>query len=367
MSEPTVNLRPEILAQAAYQQGRPAGPNDAKLSSNELPFPPLPSVLDAVRAADAINLYPDASAARLRAALGERYGVTADQVLIGSGSVALLYQAALAAASVGDEVVYAWRSFEAYPGIVTVTGATSVQVPLRADGTHDLDAMAAAVTERTRLVIVCTPNNPTGTVVPHDELVRFLDGLRDDLLVIVDEAYVEFVTDRSAADASKLLDRYPNLVVARTFSKAYGLAALRVGYLIGRAEVIAALRPAGIPLSVTAQAESAALAALAAADETLARVAEVAVRRDEMARALRDQGWNVPESQANFVWLPTRERTVDADGILRDHGIIARAFPGDGIRITIGSDATIAPVLAGAAAVLDRYPYLRAADAGTGA
>lgn len=367
MTESTVTLRPEILAQVAYQQGKPAAPGDAKLSSNELPFPPLPSVLEAYRNAAELNRYPDATAARLRAALGERFRVAPERVLIGSGSVALLYQAALAAATTGDEIVYPWRSFEAYPGIVAVTGATPVEVPLRADGTHDLDAMLAAITDRTRLVIVCTPNNPTGTTIPHDDLVAFLDRVRDDLLVVVDEAYVEFVTDRGAADATKLLDRYPNVLVARTFSKAYGLAGLRVGYLLGETSLIAALRAAGIPLSVTAQAEATALAALAARDETAERVAEIAVRRDEIGRALRAQGWGVPESQANFLWLPTRERTAEADDMLREHGIIARAFPGDGIRVSIGLDATVSPVLAAAAAIIERYPYLRAdheADAG---
>lgn len=365
MSESPVVLRPEILAQVAYQQGKPAGPNDVKLSSNELPFEPLPSVLAAVHAADALNLYPDASAGRLRAALGERYGVGADQVFIGSGSVALLYAAALAAAGPGDEIVYAWRSFEAYPGIVTVTGATGVQVPLRADGSHDVEAITDAITDRTRLVILCSPNNPTGTTIPHERLVQFLDEVRDDLLVIADEAYVEFVTERDAADASKLLGTYPNLVMARTFSKAWGLAGLRVGYLIGDPAVIAGLRPAGIPLSVTAQAEAAALAALEAADETTKRVAEVTVRRDEMVRALRDQGWDIPRTQANFLWLPTRERTLDADAILREHGIVARPFAGDGIRITIGDDATVSRVVAAAAAIIERYPYLRPNEEGS--
>lgn len=362
MIESPVALRPEILAQAAYQQGKPAGPDAIKLSSNETPFAPLPSVLAAVRAADEFNRYPDATAGRLRVALARRYGVEADQVLIGNGSVALLYQAVLAAAGPADEVLYSWRSFEAYPGMVALAGATSVHANLTADGAVDLEALEAAITDRTRLVVVCTPNNPTGGTVSHEALVAFLDRVREDLLVVVDEAYVEFVTDRSAADASKLLGDYRNLVLARTFSKAWGLAGLRVGYVIGDAAVIAALAPAGIPLSVTAQAEAAALAALDEADEATRRVAEITVRRDEIIRALRDQGWGVPTSQANFFWLPTRERTVEADEILREHGIIARPFPGDGIRVSIGDDASVGRVLAAAGAVIDRFPYLRRDD-----
>ncbi|GGA67774.1 putative phenylalanine aminotransferase [Pseudoclavibacter endophyticus] len=364
MTETPVVLRPAILAQAAYQQGKPAGPNDVKLSSNELPFAPLPSVLAAVRAADALNRYPDATAARLRGALATRFDVAADQVLVGAGSVALLYAAALAAAGPGDEIVYAWNSFEAYPGMVTVTGATSVQVPLRPDATHDLDAMAEAITDRTRLVILCTPNNPTGPVIAHDDLVAFLDRVRDDLLVLVDEAYVEFVTDRGAADASKLLGTYRNMIMARTFSKAWGLAGLRVGYLIGDAQVIRGIRSATIPLSTTGQAEAAALAALEASDEAARRVTEVTVRRNELSRALRDQGWDIPDSQANFVWLATRERTAEADSILREHGIIARPYESVGIRVTIGDDASVVRILTATAAVIDRYPYLRRDQSG---
>ena len=360
MSEPSVVLRPEILAEVAYQQGKPAAPGDRKLSSNELPFPPLPSVVAAIRDAADYHRYPDATAATLREALGDRYGVDPAGVLIGAGSVALLYQAALAAASTGDEIVYPWRSFEAYPSIVTLTGATGVPVPLRADGTTDLTAIEDAITNRTRLVLLCTPNNPTGTTLGHDELLGFLSRVRDDLLVIVDEAYVEFVTDRRAADASKLLAGHPNVVLARTFSKAYGLASLRVGYLIGEPAVLAALRPAGIPLSVTAQAVAGALAALDEGEETARRVAEITVRRDELRRAMLDQGWPIPASQANFLWLPTLERTGEADEVLRAHGIIARPFAGDGIRISIGDDGSVSPILAATSAILERYPYLRA-------
>lgn len=359
MTRPTVKLRPEIVAQTAYRQGRPAAATDFKLSSNELPFPPLPAVVEAVAAADAYHRYPDATARRLREAIAERFDVSPDQVLIGSGSVALLYQAALAAAGSGDEIVYPWRSFEAYPGMVALTGATGVQVPLRDDGSLDLDAMADAITDRTRLVIVCTPNNPTGPVVGHGELEGFLDRVPDDVLVVIDEAYTEFVTDRRAADGSRLLAEHANVVVARTFSKAYGLAALRVGYLVGRAENIAALHPAGIPLSVTAQAEAAALAALGEVDEIGRRIAEITVRRDEIARALADQGWRLPVSQANFVWLPTGAHTGEAEQTFRDHGLVVRAFAGDGVRVSIGEDGAVGPILKSAAAILARFPELK--------
>ena len=162
----SVRLRPEIAALPPYRQGRPAPVDGFKLSSNENPHEPLPGVEAAVAAsAHEINRYPDATALAVRERIAERFGVTADEVIVGAGSVSLIAQFITAAAAPGDEVVYSWRSFEAYPGLVTVAGATSVQVPNRADHSHDLEAMAAAVTDRTRVVIVCSPNNPTGTVV----------------------------------------------------------------------------------------------------------------------------------------------------------------------------------------------------------
>lgn len=344
-TEPVLpRIRPEIAALPPYRQGKPAAADGFKLSSNENPFEPLPGVLDAVRGADTINRYPDATAARLRGALGERYGVGPDQVLVGAGSVALIAAFIQAAASVGDEVVYPWRSFEAYPGLVLVAGATSVQVPNRDDGRHDLDAMAAAITDRTRCVVVCTPNNPTGAIVTSDEFSSFIERVPADVLVLLDEAYTEFVTDDAAVDglAERVSERHPNVVVLRTFSKAYGLAALRVGYAIGNARVLDAARATQIPLSVTAQAEAAALASLERDAEIRERVAEIARRRERLAAALRDAGWGVPQTQSNFVWLPTTDsRVADAFDAA---GLVVRPFP-DGIRISVGEEPSLARVI----------------------
>src|SRR4051794_18893454 len=264
-------LRPEIMALPAYKQGRAAAEGGYKLSSNENPFDPLPGVLEAVARASAINRYPDAAATELRGRLAERYGVTPDEGHVGAGSVALLSQFIDAAAGPGDEVLYAWRSFEAYPGLVTVAGAQSVRIPLLPDGRHDLDAMAAAVNDRTRTILVCTPNNPTGCIVTAREFERFMAAVPESVLVLLDEAYVEFVRDPAAVDGATLLGRYPNLVVLRTFSKAWGLAGLRLGYAIGPAPLLDAARAAAIPLSVTAPALAAGDAALDAEEELTAR------------------------------------------------------------------------------------------------
>lgn len=340
-----MHIRPEVAVLPAYKQGRQASDSDFKLSSNENPFPPLPGVVEAVQAQTSYNRYPDATALALRAVLANRFGLTAEQVHVAPGSVAILHELARATSGPGDEIVYAWRSFEAYPGVVTVAGATSVQVPNRADGGHDLDAMAAAVTERTRMVLVCSPNNPTGPIVTAAEFDAFMAAVPQSVLVVLDEAYAEFVTDEAAVHGHPLLAAHPNLVILRTFSKAYGLAGLRVGYALGPDYVLDAVRACAIPLSVTAQGQAAALASLEREAELLERVTEIAALRDRIVDELRAQGWDVPDAQGNFLWLPTGERTVAAAAAFEDAGIIVRAFPPEGIRISIGEHEAVETLL----------------------
>lgn len=352
MTEPILpRIRPEIAALPPYRQGKQAGPDAFKLSSNENPFDPLPSVVAALEHTTPMNRYPDASAAALRARLGERYGVSPDAVHVASGSVAILYQLVLATSSVGDEVIYAWRSFEAYPGLPLVAGATGIQVPLTDGARHDLDAMADAVTDRTRAIIVCTPNNPTGPIVTSAEFAAFVAKVPQDVLIILDEAYAEFVTAEDAVDglAERVYEQHPNVVVLRTFSKAYGLAGLRVGYAIGHPRVLDAARTTAIPLSVTSAAERAAIASLDAEDELLARVAVIVERRTRLVAGLRAQGWDVPDSQSNFVWLPTGEDTDEAAAAFVAADLIVRPFSGDGIRISVGEEESLEKVLAVAA------------------
>lgn len=354
--QPAVKLRPEILATPPYRQGRPAGPDAFKLSSNENPFPPLPGVLEAVMAAGAVNRYPDASALAVREVLAERIGTSVDEVHVGAGSVALLSQLITAAAGPGDEVVYAWRSFEAYPGLVTVAGATSVQIPNRPDHSHDLDAMAAAVTERTRVVIVCSPNNPTGTVVSAADVEAFLDRIPSDVLVILDEAYAEFVTDPAAVSGLSLLGTRPNLVVLRTFSKAYGLAGLRIGWAAGPAPILDAARATAIPLSVTEPAQQAAIASLRLEGELLERVNTLASRRDDLAAALRDLGLSVPDAQGNFLWIAAGDEATPVGQILLDEGVVARVFPGDGVRVSIGEADALNGIIEAGRRIVDLLP-----------
>lgn len=352
MTDIPVRVRPEIAALPAYKQGKQAGATAYKLSSNENPFDPLPGVVAAVRDAVAFNRYPDALAARLRARLAERFGVTDDRIHIAAGSVSILYQLAQAVASVGDEIVLPWRSFEAYPGIVTVTGATPVMVPLTNAAAVDLPALAAAVTDRTRAVFVCTPNNPTGAVVTQADFDAFVATVPRDVLIVLDEAYVEFVTDAAAVNGERVITAgHENVVVLRTFSKAYGLAGLRIGYAVGHPRILDAARSAGIPLSVTAQAEAAALASLDAEDDLRERVAVVARRRDLLVDRLREIGWDVPTAQGNFVWLPAGDRSLEVAAAFEAADLVVRPFAGDGVRVSVGEEESIDRVVEVAASV----------------
>jgi histidinol-phosphate aminotransferase len=321
--------------------GKPPAPRTGlqtyKLSSNENPYPPLPGVLDAVaRAAAEMNRYPDMGCVALYDALAAKLDVAPDQLAAGTGSVAVLYQLLQAYCDPADEVVHAWRSFEAYPIAVSVAGAVSVQVPLTAGGRHDLDAMAAAVTDRTKVVVLCTPNNPTGPALTHTEVAAFVDRIPGEVLVVVDEAYREFVRIDDPVDTLALIRGRSNVVAMRTFAKAYGLAGLRVGYLVGPAAIASAVRACSLPFGVSTIAQAAAVASLEAEDELLARVDALVAERDRVTGALTDQGWDLPDAQGNFVWLALGERTTDFAAAAEAAGIMVRPFAGDGVRISIG-------------------------------
>jgi histidinol-phosphate aminotransferase len=306
-----------------------------KLASNENPYDPLPSVRAALAdAGGGINRYPDHRATAVREALADRLGVTPAHVAVGCGSVGLLQQLLLAYADEGDEVLYAWRSFEAYPIYTAIAGATEVTTPLRFHGL-DLPTVTKAVTDRTRVVLVTSPNNPTGTAVGHDELVELLEA-SPHALVVLDEAYYEYVTGLHAPRAAELLRHYANLAVLRTFSKAYGLAGLRIGYLTAHPNVVAAVDQALIPFAVNGMAQAGALASLEHDDELAARVATTRAERARLQRALRQLGFSTPDAQANFLWLPAGAAAAALTLKLETLGVVTRPFPDEGIRVTIG-------------------------------
>ncbi|MER7072682.1 histidinol-phosphate transaminase [Terrabacter sp. NPDC000476] len=339
--ESTVRLRAVLAQMPDYKPGKaavaPAGVTAYKLSSNENPYGPLPSVLAAIGdGATTVNRYPDMAVTALTERLAEALDVPAECIATGTGSVAVLGQIIDAACDAGDEVVFAWRSFEAYPIVTQLAGAEPVMVGLDDRARHRLDAMLAAITDRTRVVLVCTPNNPTGPCVHQAELEAFLDRVPKDVVVVVDEAYVEFVRDPEAVRGLEVWRERPNVVVLRTFSKAYGLAGLRVGYAVAHPPVAAALRKTATPFGVNSLAQVAAIASLDAVDELTERVESLVAERDRVVQALTDQGWTLPRSDANFVWFPLGADSTAFSQACQEAGLMVRQYGDDGVRVTIG-------------------------------
>jgi histidinol-phosphate aminotransferase len=335
----TPRFRSVLDGFAPYKPGRVTSSPDGRsfrLASNESPFGPLPSVLNVIAsAAGDAHRYPDNGAQALIAAISARFGVPEPHIAVGCGSVGVTQQLLGAAAEPGGQVLYAWRSFEAYPTLAALSGAESVRVPLR-DETHDLAAMADAITERTRLIFICNPNNPTGTVVRRAEIEEFLDAVPPDCLVVLDEAYREYIRDPEVPDGLSLYVDRPNVAVLRTFSKAYGLAGLRVGFMVAAEPVAAAVRMTMLPFTVSCVAQAAAIASLAAEPELLDRVDAVAGERSRVRDALLGDGWTVPPTEANFVWLRLGADTGDFAAQCAAAGISVRPFGYEGARVSIG-------------------------------
>jgi histidinol-phosphate aminotransferase len=358
-----IKVRSAIAGLPTYTAGKPAPKMDSelsfKLSSNENPFPPLPGVIEATTAAlSQMNRYPDIANTEMASALSSRLGVPGEQLAFGTGSVGVLYHLLQATCEAGDEVVYAWRSFEAYPIAVPVTGATPVPVPLGPGAVHDLDAMRQAVTSATKAIMLCTPNNPTGPALQHQPVIDFIDSVPDHIMIVLDEAYVEFVTDPEGLRGLDAMVGRPNVVVLRTFSKAYGLAGFRVGYCVAEADLAGAVRAVSLPFGVSIAAQAAVIASLAAEPQLLDRVADLVKTRDALAAGLRNLGFDVPDAQGNFVWLPGGPHTAAYAAAFARAGLMVRQYASggdwDGLRITVGEPAANAQVLE-VAATLARW------------
>lgn len=336
-------VRDVVSQLPGYVAGRRAtGDLTAALASNESHYEPLPAVLQVVQqAAGRMNHYPDMAATDLRERLADFLGVASNEVSVGPGSVGVLQQILAATCGPGDEVIFAWRSFEAYPILVSLTGATPVPVPLDAHEGHDLEAMLAAITDHTRVVMVCSPNNPTGVTLDHHALAEFLAQVPAHVLVVIDEAYTEYLDPTETLDALALFRAHNNVCVLRTFSKAYGLAGLRVGYAVAHPNLAEALRRVALPFGVSTLAQHAAIASLEAQEQLRERVGAVVSERRRILASLREAGWDVPDSQANFVWLRAGEELRQAlvDAFDRSD-VLVRAYAGDGVRITLADPAT---------------------------
>lgn len=328
-----------------YAAGKPPvviqGLQSYKLSSNENPLTPLPAVLEAISSQTHINRYPDTMTTALRSELSAFLDVPAEDIVAGAGSLGALNQVLSTFAGQNDydapdEVIYAWRSFEAYPICVGLTGASGVQVPLNRDGTHDLEAMAAAVTEHTRVIVLCTPNNPTGPILTSAEVNGFLEKVPSHIVVVIDEAYQEFVRNPDAVNGIAVYRNHPNVIVLRTFSKAHGLAGLRVGYSVSHPELTQYLRVSAVPFSVSQVAEHAAVTSLRHFDEVVERVQSIVDERSRVVAGLRELGWTIPEAEGNFVWLALGENSVEFAVLAEQQALSVRAFGVEGVRVSIG-------------------------------
>lgn len=347
-----IPVRPVFNTLPSYAAGKPPTPVEGltqyKLSSNENPLGPVPEVARVLAEFATAHRYPDPLSTALRQKLSARLGVDADDIVTGAGSLGALNQilktfAGVNADGVQDEVIYAWRSFEAYPILVGIMGARSVQVPNLPDGSHDLDAMAAAITDRTRLILVCTPNNPTGPAVTESQIRAFLEKVPAHIPVVIDEAYFEFCAASTVPEGEEaplngldIYRDYENVIILRTFSKAQGLAGLRVGYSISHPQITQHLRVAATPFAVTALAEAAAIASIEHEDVVMERVSHLVSERERVTARLRELGYEFPSTYANFVWLPLGERTGEFVQLMAEHALSVRAFGTEGVRVSIG-------------------------------
>ena len=363
----SVTFAEKLARMPGYQAGVPTGQAPeaiasggiAQLASNESPFPPHPKVVESIAAAaGAMNRYPDPDATLLRRRLAERYETQPGRVAVGNGSCEILLAAAEALLEPGAEILYSWPAFSMYPYLAALTGAREIRVPLDAAEAHDLEAMAAEVTAATQIVLVCNPNNPTGTHVPAAEVAEFCAALPSHVTVILDEAYVEFQAHDDVDASIDLLAGLPNLVVLRTFSKCYGLAGLRVGYALGSPKFRAAIDAVRQPFSVNALAQAAGAEAILHQDDVTKRVESTIAERLRVEEGLRELGLSTAETHANFSWIDLGDaEEADVVAGLAERQIAVRpgtplGDPGH-IRVSYGTEAENERFLRGLSEILD--------------
>lgn len=332
----------------AYQAGKPPaaapGLTPYKLASNENPYAPVQAVIETIAeaaTAQTVRRYPETTYAKLSELIGQTYDVPVEDITVGAGSLGVLTSLVQTFAGTNDdgtpdEVIIPWRSFEAYPIVIRTAGAKDVMVPLQDCGAHDLSAMLAAITERTRMIMLCTPNNPTGAVLSDQQAREFLNQVPKHILVVIDEAYIEFIRDDEAVNGLAIYRDYPNVAVLRTFSKAHGLANLRIGYGIANPNISNPLKVINPPFATSSVAEQAAHASMTHIDEVLENTAPVVSERTRVWGALTDLGYQPPATQANFVWLPLGELAQPFADACGEKALSVRAFHPEGVRVSIG-------------------------------
>ncbi|MGV4417284.1 histidinol-phosphate transaminase [Trueperella pyogenes] len=334
-------FRPDIASLPAYVAGRnPEDPEVIKVASNEMPFPTLPGVAAALGLhLSELNRYPDMGAVALKEAIAAFHNTSVANVAVGNGSVALIEQFLQAVCVPGAEVVIPWRSFEAYPIAIQVAGGKAVKVGLRNNGKIDLPAMLDAITARTRAILICTPNNPTSCALTHEELRRFLRSVPSQIPVLVDEAYVDFVEMNDAVRGVELAAEFANVISLRTFSKAYALAGLRVGYALGMENLVEGLDKVATPFGVNTLAQVAAVAALQERGEVERRVEAIKAERSKLVGALRVLGWEGCP-QGNFLWFDLGAESARFAHLCEREKLVVRTFA-EGVRVSVAPEASL--------------------------
>ncbi len=352
-----IRIRPDISRIRPYLPGKPiievAGDHGfdpdmvVKLASNESPLPPLAAAQRAMmERIGHVNRYPDNEARVLRQAIAKRLGVGFDSVWVGAGSSEVLRVLATALGGPGTSAVYGWPSFVVYRLATSIAGSRSIEVPLDKNHRHDLPAMLDRIDESTTVVYVCNPNNPTGTVVSSAALSEFISAVPPDVAVLIDEAYHEYATDTSYHSALELVPNHPNLIVSRTFSKIYGLASLRVGYGVAHPAVLAELRKAQAPFSVTDLGQVAAVASLSESAEIDSRGLANRAGREMIEATLSRMGIEYVPSQANFVYFRLGAEPATVTEAFLRHAVILRPFSGGWIRVSVGTEVEIQAFIA---------------------
>jgi len=322
-------LKSEVTAKVA---------TSVRLNYNELPLAPHQQVVYAAQQwCEYTNRYPEVDTRSLRQALADHHAVPLEWVVAGAGSAVVIHQIMIASGQ-GD-IAFAWPSFDAFPPMSAGLRMQAHKTATTADGACDLGALLQAITPQTSMVIVCTPNSPTGGIVRHDELLAFIKSAPAHVTILIDEAYYEFARDPELPRSLELVRAYPNVVMSRTFSKAYGLAGFRVGYAIAQAPLAEKIRQSGVPFAIPVPAQAAALAALKHPYSTDQRVATIMRERHRVATTLRKNGAEVVVGHGNFVWLPVGDATLQAARKMLERGIALKAYDGLGIRVTIGTPA----------------------------
>lgn len=332
-----LDLKPYIPGKPIEEVAREFGVKaPVKLASNENPLGPSPRALEAVRSCAAtLHRYPDGSGRALREAIARKWGVASEQVVLGNGTNEILELACRAYLSAGDEAVFAEPTFSLYRLFVETPGGRSIVVPLK-EGVHDLETMAARCTPGTRLVFVCNPNNPTGTIVRQGDVERFLGRLPEETITIFDEAYADFAVDPAFPDSVGFIRSGAPVIMLRTFSKLHGLAGARIGYGVMPEEVAQILNRVRQPFNTSAVAQAAALAALSDDDHIARTIALTTSGRGRLAKLFAGLGLQALPSEANFVYVNVgRDGREVYEKMLR-RGIIIRHFEGNWIRVSIG-------------------------------